>query len=94
MIKAYELIDAPEKWTQGVLARMADGTPCSAHDPQAVAFCVSAAVQRAYCRPVRGFTGAFSALLCATGGRAPDDWNDDLDRTWEEAYQLLKQANL
>jgi hypothetical protein len=94
MTKAYQLIDAPEKWTQGVVARQADGTPCRAHDPRAVAFCVSGAVQRVYYRPGEWIHGAFTTLLHAIGGGRPGDWNDDPQRTWQEAYELLKGEDL
>ena len=56
-MKAFELIDKPEKWTKKYLGRDAENSGCEAHMPQAVCWCAMGAILKVACmdtgRPVR-----------------------------------------
>ncbi len=44
----YDLIKTPKQWTQGMYAKDADGDKCNYNSPNAVCFCLSGALNRAY----------------------------------------------
>lgn len=46
LVAAYELLDRPAKWTQGVTARRADGRECGAIDRAAVQWSAGGAIAR------------------------------------------------
>ena len=46
LVAAQQLISAPERWTQRVLARDQEGKPVLSCDQRAVCFCVIGAVNR------------------------------------------------
>lgn len=48
LIKAKALIDSPEKWTTGQLAKNSDGWTVSPEDDDAVCFCSVGALERVY----------------------------------------------
>ncbi len=81
LVAAKALIDTPEKWTKGTLARDKNGTLVQAYSDEAYSFCTLGALHRAsYTLGERSWHkhDARKLLLKCTGDRrdlAP--WNDD-----------------
>lgn len=91
MLRVFD--SKPERWTQGSLARDAEGAPvCLSRNPP-VAFCVSGAFAEVCkgtptTRPER--VAFIAALERCTGNNVPA-WNDDRDRTFEDVQKLLTE---
>lgn len=93
-VKAHQLLSGPEKWTQGVSYRDANGNPVTRE--LASSYCVYGALRTCYgkkgydaaCHKVervlenRGYGGFISA------------WNDRPGRTFEEVHALLVEADV
>lgn len=90
-MKAYDVIDSPEKWIQGSFARTKTGGRANVQDEKAYCFCVVGAIYRAYEEDK-----AIKQLskLQPIMGNALMGWNDEPGRTWEEVYQLLKDNDI
>lgn len=91
-MKAYEVIDAPDKWIQSAFARTKQGWGVSTRDKDAYCFCAVGAIYRAYyedelCHEV---VEKLEKVL----NRYVPHWNDKPGRTWEEVYQVLKDNNI
>jgi hypothetical protein len=92
MTKAYQLIDAPEKWTQGTFARDEHGESCVAYGPSAVQWCVLGALQRVYDQDLDRRHQAYRCLMHAVTD--PSLWNDDPKQTWQEVRDKLKELDI
>jgi hypothetical protein len=91
-MKAYELLDKPEKWTQGAYAKDANGRIVSALSPEATCWDVSGAAYRAY-GDWKIALSILERLYSVTQKRTPV-WNDAPERTWLEVYTLLKELDV
>lgn len=92
-MKVYELLDRPEKWTQGASARTIDGVMCNPNDSAAVCWCVFGAIYKCYGghkweAPVQLFK--LELYLRGMKGIAayPCTWNDRT--TYKEVIEVLK----
>lgn len=94
LIAARALIDAPEKWTQGVYARDADGEELGFCDDSSVCFCVEGAI---YTAINRGHSSAVDTAMAALMSMSPciqnlAQWNDAPDRTHADVMQRFDRA--
>ena len=89
---AYRLLERKD-WCQKAQARDVDGIPVDARDSDAVSFCMTGAVARAY-KTDRGIrTRIYDALI----QKLPIDpvaWNDRPDRTKEDVIETLKKIEI
>lgn len=93
-MKMYELLDSPEKWTQGTASRNKDGTPCST-DP--VCWCLIGASDQCY-----NYDQAFEVrqkirqelMQQEPGFITIANWNDDRHRTFEQIQSLLRKLDI
>lgn len=94
-MKAHELLDSPEKWTQGTIARNAHDDPCSEDSDDAVSWCLSGAIWRIY-GPLGLATSNLNDVFAAIHVKVPNipDWNDQPERTFEEVRTLLLELDL
>lgn len=100
--RARELIARPGGWTQGAMARRADGSIAASLDPvSGCSFCAGGAVLRATNERWEidaGFTIQRAALISvkkAAGVALADAiacWNDDPDRTQAEVVDAFDRA--
>lgn len=87
LIAARAKIDAPERWTQGVVARNADGHPTYISAENAVCWCIAGAITS-----VGGDDVACGVFLRATGTKHIGKWNDDPTRTHAEVLAAFDRA--
>lgn len=93
---ARALIEKPEAWTKGELARNASGSPTSSKAPDAVCFCAEGAVRRAVPDNHR-FAYACDALVDVTASEADifipvSAINDDPNTTHADILALFDRA--
>lgn len=87
-MKAYQVIDSPEKWTTGTSARDCDGMRIGIEDERARSFCTIGAIFLAYTTDA---CAKVSILYDIVGG-AVSDWNDSSD--WQTVYNKLKELDI
>lgn len=89
LFKAADLIEPEGAWTQGALARGADGEPVEPEDRDATCWCISGALMRLS-------DGQFYELIKPVerviGGRIIPAWNDTKGRTQAEVVAKLREA--
>ena len=94
-MKPSELLAQPGAWTQGAVARLADGETCDPRHVEAVSWCLAGAMDR--CRTTVADKKALHTEL-RKGRRFPDylmsHYNDAPGRTQAEVVALLKEAGL
>lgn len=98
-MKVKELLDRPERWTKGAIARRADGCMTSVEDRGAVCWCLWGAMVHCY-----GFPIAFGEIIGKTAEHVPAKgephqsdvtlWNDQDDRTFEEVKALVDELDI
>lgn len=101
-MKAYELIDKPEKWTKGTYERDIDGNPYySGSYKGPVCYCLLGALRNAYPEAYKEdsiewdvIKGNIYKKLELSNGETIADWNDAPERTWSEVYSLLKELDI
>ncbi len=100
LIAAKALIDTPEKWTKGVLARRSPTSPfsCAARDPEATCWCAQGALVRVTQPFSSKLIQAESLLEKAMGTDVPV-FNDghhtthaDVMDAFDRAIELAKEA--
>lgn len=87
-----ELLATPERWTQGVTARDADGQPIPPNCEGAVSFCLVGGV-----RKTCGLFGVYKwryvlAIEETLGITSLGSWNDEPERTHAEILSALDQT--
>lgn len=87
-MKAYELLDKPEKWIQNDSAKDWMGDACHADSEDACQFSLFGAL----CRTTVGPKELLEKVL--TVGKAIDcetitSWNDNPERTYDDVFMLL-----
>lgn len=92
-MKAYELLDGPDRWTQGAAARTAGGEVTNTGAEDARRWCLVGFLWRAYGILTPEWNQAVGRLH-ARGIHSPADWNDDPERRWHEVRDLLKELDL
>lgn len=106
-MKAWQLLDGPEKWTQGGLSRDAEGVILYGEDGEAieggqpVRWCVLGAMENVLGRGTPAFCAACEQLenildLPDTDGELVPlaTWNDDPARTFDEVRAALIAADV
>lgn len=98
-MKAYELLDSPEKWTQQTLARDINGMATSPRGYDACSFCLVGAIERCYNVPSKDMLAIIQLVEDELKVQAPGfefigQWNDAPDRTHEEVVDLLKKLDI
>lgn len=96
-MKAYELLNKPEKWTRGALGRWPNGEPCWATNDDTVCWCALGAIERCY-----GFgttlthlnRGRVAKVVRELGYADVGSWNDDPATTYEDVVKLLKELDI
>jgi len=90
-MKAHELIDSPEKWTTGAMARNADGRGVNPRSLQAVCFCAMGAITSCY-----GINATTRQLIDLVkvhiNNSSLSDWNDRAG--WQTVYSTLKEMDI
>lgn len=81
-MKVYELLDAPEKWTQGHYHRVDENGQES--------WCLYGAVTMCYPTPRTEVLGKIIDRI----KRGPEAWNDDPIRTYEQVIALAKELDI
>jgi len=92
-MKAYELLDTPERWIQGDNARNLMGDPCHPDAPDACQWSLFGAL----CRTSVGPTEVLSKVAAVQNavGVAPCGlWNDAPERTYGDVFMLLLELEL
>jgi hypothetical protein len=98
-MKASDLLDRPERWTQGCSARDVSGNRVYSLDTHAVCWCALGALIVSHKdRPEPDYEAARDELLAAIQRRHGSEyaaitrWNDDSKRTFEEVREVLIDA--
>lgn len=89
VLKAWQLINSPDKWTTGSYARDTAGKPVEILDDKAVKFCALGAIYRSY-GPSVGVATANS--LGYSFGGSVSEWNDRSE--WQTVYDTLKRLDI
>ena len=94
-MKAYELLDTPEKWTRETSARNAHHDPAPANSERAVMWCMIGAIWRCY-REEYDAVNAESRLRSVLERAIPSitDANDDLATTFADIQRWLRAADV
>lgn len=95
-MKAYELLDSPEKWTQRALARDADGREVDPTSADAVCWCMEGAFIATHDDEKGAEFERLRATLRKYGEPLGSPWifNDDAANTYEEVIAVLKEADV
>lgn len=89
-MKAYELLDSPEKWTKGASARDGNGNPIKHFDVAARSWCVLGALAQCY-----GCDFPTQQLVIESSvGSLVTYWNDDPFTTFEIVQARLKELDI
>lgn len=87
-MKAYELIDRPEKWTKEANCRDAHGLDVPDDDETAVCWCVYGAIRRCYGNDRWKYLDKVRDAV----RQNPLAWNDTSD--WKTVYETLKRLDI
>lgn len=90
-MKIRELLDKPEKWTQGCTARDKDGIHVMLTSAAAVCWCLMGAVWKCY---LPNECGQIFTVLGKHVGDNVGFWNDARERTFEDVQKLIKELDL
>lgn len=97
-MKAWELLDGPEKWTQGEGARDENGVPVYYNAKNAVCWCLMGALAKCYGSLTPDWYAAVDKVNDALTQKHKNilviKWNDDPNRTWQEVHDLLKELDI
>jgi hypothetical protein len=105
-MKVKEILNAPERWTQGVYARDSRGKPCKPWESIAKKFCLVGAARATYGDNKADYMTALRRM-CKAAGFTCDElsdrdsleidliwFNDDCSRTFEEVREVIEQADV
>lgn len=95
-MKVHKLLSSPDRWTQGVYARTAEGEECRINDEKAVCWCIYGAINKCYSVPgdrEKAYERVRLALPEGEGGLV-SIFNDAPERTYEEVYTLVKELDV
>ena len=96
-MKAWELLDSPEKWCKGTFAKNSSGDHVEIYGEAACQWCVSGAIHKCYEDQPFTISVMLKKLQDRAGvrvGAFPGPWNDAPERTWEEVHSLLKELDI
>lgn len=92
-MKAYELLDSPEKWTKGVMAKNLFGITVDPLDSSSTCWCVSGAIKKCY----DGDNEALWTVARLIKDEIKMDitfWNDNPETAYCDVIELLKKLNI
>jgi hypothetical protein len=101
-MKAWQLLDSPEKWTQGVFARDKHGWECDWRSEEAVRWCVKGALNCCYLK-VGDSASEYCRILDKIYGHLKEndpeftsltDWQDSPQRKFEEIRSVLQELDV
>ena len=97
-MKAWELLDSPEKWTQEAFARDELGypmVPSSISHREPRSFCVAGAILCCY-GELAGWAKVdrLSMQLTVLQGLSATVWNDLDTTTWKDVHALLRKLDI
>jgi hypothetical protein len=92
-MKAYELLDSPEKWCRGANAVAVDGSETMATSPYACKWCMEGAINRC-CGPLEARQAALGRVRGMIGQYPVFAWNDAPNRTFEQVREALIRADV
>lgn len=87
-----ELLDKPEKWTQGGIAKTVTGEVVESYDIGAISWCLLGALDKCYGNNASAFYAAQSRLLARLSDTPISVWNDSPRRTFEEVRAVVESA--
>lgn len=94
-MKAWELLDSPEKWCQNALALDAGGhIVLDCQSPRAVRWCAVGALLRCYGDRTTEYGAARLKLYDIIGEEIISSWNNAPARTFEEVRNALIAADV
>lgn len=91
-MKPSELLADPSKWTQGVMARDAQGNEVSPQDENAICFCLLGALEK--CNYEHKQHLLYRVLRVEYDEYSIVSFNDSPRRTHEEVLNLLREVGL
>lgn len=99
-MKIKELLDTPDKWTQGTCARDTDGDATYSESPTAVCFCLLGAINKCY--PIDEDNGANyevkdkvkAKVIELSGYSSIANWNDVLERKFSDVKKLVEELDI
>jgi hypothetical protein len=91
MMKCYELLDKPEKWTRRAFARSNTGEKLLASDSTAVCWCVLGAIL--VCYDYEKVSDKQTDIEDEVG-RCISKWNDDPSVTYEDVIAVFKKLDI
>lgn len=94
-MKAYELLDKPEKWTQNAFGKLPNGIATGSKDPEACSWCLSGALIKCY--DIYEDSSLYQRQrdkVISKLGIHILRWNDTPGRTYEEVIALLKELDI
>jgi hypothetical protein len=93
-MKAHELLNSKDKWTQGSYSRDSEGFYCPINSPKAVKFCAAGAIYKCY--GIGGFNTMIDQLTISLfGGRFNGNvsqWNDEND--FQTVHSKLRELDI
>jgi hypothetical protein len=96
MMKAYELLDSPEKLCKGTVARNPSGQPVNANDPDACQWCAIGAILACYGASAKDYEVPLQKLRAYISARTQtgyiSEFSDDND--FETVRGALIAANV
>lgn len=92
LIAARQLVEKPERWTQGVFARDLNGRPVDLLGPHAKCFCISGAVGRVVKRDHAKWDQILELLAKTARRRNIVRFNDANKRTHAEVLAAFDRA--
>jgi hypothetical protein len=91
-MKVHELLDTPDKWTQGVYAKDSYGSEVDFNSEAAVCWCLQGAITHRY-TSYRDEEGVFEDIQARLGVHLVD-WNDKDGRTLDEIRALCLELDI
>ena len=93
-MKILELLDRPEKWTQGAFARDGHGKDVNSWNPQAVCWCLEGAITQCALYFDETNIKLRGACLLLYGTSKYVEWQDLPETTFEQVRALLVLADV
>lgn len=100
-MKAWELLDSREKWTQHAMARKVGGEIVFPNDKRAACWCAMGAIEKCYEHPADQDI-ALMRILTDPGNVDEEpiywatvvDWNDSAMTTFEDVQRTLRRLDI
>lgn len=88
--RVYELLDSPDKWIKGCMARDSKGNSVNSTDINATCWCLLGAIRKVYgASYAKRIYLLWNYLGCDIG-----EFNDDPTTTYEDIIKLVKELDV